>query len=354
MIAAGPASKLPRASRLYWLVQIAGWSAYAVANALLISQGRVPSASTWVENFVGSAVGLIFTHLIRHAIRRGQWLTRPVRFWLPRCLGAVFLSAPLLTLTFYGLAVFDHPTSTPAVSLSFVLVITFNFVCLFSLWVAIYVGVQFTVRWRRAEIERLNALASAQRAELQWLRSKLEPHFLFNALNTISSLVDEDPELARGAIRRLSHVLRATLTVDALALTPFANEWAFTHDYLELEQLRFPSRLRIHASLPEEVMSCRVPSFSLQTLVENAIKHGINRHPGSGFVEITAALNAGMLCLQVRNKGRLAPTSLSSTQVGLGTLRERLNRLCGAGSSVTLTEEPEGCVTATVVVPQSA
>lgn len=352
MIASGTESKSPRASRLYWTVQIVSWSTYAVTNVLLFSQGRVPSVSVWGENFAGSAMGLLFTHLIRRAIRRGQWLTRPVRFWLPRCLGAVLLCAPLLTLTYYGVVALHHPVSASSAALSFALVITFNFVCLFGLWLAIYVGVQFTIRWRKAEIERLNALASAQRAELQWLRSKLEPHFLFNALNTITSLVDEDPELARGAIRRLSNVLRTTLTVDALALAPFGNEWAFTHDYLQLEELRFPSRLRVHASLHEEIMTCLVPTFSLQTLVENAIKHGINRHPGNGFVEITAALKAGTLSIQVRNKGRLAPPSPNSTQVGLSTLRERLNRLCGAGSSVALTEDAEGCVTATLVVPQ--
>lgn len=352
MIASGPESKSPRASRLYWTIQIAGWSMYAVANVLLFAQGRVPSAAAWAENFAGAAAGLIFTHLIRRAIRRGQWLTRPARYWLPRCLAAILLCAPLLTLTYYGVVAFNHPANRGPASLSFALVITFNFICLFGLWLAIYVGVQFTVRWRRTEIERLNALASAQRAELQWLRSKLEPHFLFNALNTISSLVDEDPELARGAIRRLSNVLRTTLTIDALALAPLANEWAFTHDYLQLEELRYPSRLRIHASLPEELMACRVPTFSLQTLVENAIKHGINRHPGQGFVEISAALKAGALYVQVRNKGQLTPPSPHSTQVGLSTLRERLIRHCGAGASVTLAEEPAGCVTATLVVPQ--
>jgi LytS/YehU family sensor histidine kinase len=276
-------------------------------------------------------------------------------FWLPRCVAAVLLCAPVLTLTLLGLSLVVFRAGGPALPpLSAAVGLTLNFIFLFSLWLALYVGFQLTIRWRGSEIERLNALASAQRAELQLLRAKLEPHFLFNALNTISSLVDEDPELTRDAIRRLSNVLRATLTVDALALAPFSTEWAFTRDYLQLEQLRFPHRLRIHTSLPAEIMDCRVPTFSLQTMVENAIKHGINRVPGSGFVEISAELKTGLLCVQVRNGGRLAPPSPESTQIGLGTLRERLLRLCGPGASITLAEEPEGCVTATLVVPQTS
>ncbi len=354
MIVSRIVSKPPRASWVYWTVQGAGWSLYAVANTFLFSSGQMPTAGAFARNFALSAVGLGLTHLLRRAVRRGQWLTRPMSYWLPRCLAAVLSFAALLALTLAGLAMLTYRPGTPVLPLSAMVGVTFNFAFLFSLWVALYVGFQLTIRWRGAELDRLNALATAQRAELQLLRAKLEPHFLFNALNTITSLVDEDPELARDAIRRLSHVLRATLTVDALALAPFATEWALTRDYLQLEELRFPHRLRIQASLPDEIMNCRVPTFSLQTVVENAIKHGINRQPGQGFVEITGTLKGGALCVQVRNKGWLTAPSPDSTQVGLETLRERLSRLCGAGSSATLAEEPEGCVTATLVIPQTS
>lgn len=166
-------------------------------------------------------------------------------------------------------------------------------------------------------------------ARLDALRSRLHPHFLFNALHTVGALVRHDPAEAESAVERLGDMLRYTLRDGESDVVPFAEEWEFTRRYLEFEQLRYGERLRVVADIDPGALLCRAPSFALQTLVENAVHHSIDIRAEGGKIEIRAKTSGENLHVRVRDDGGNG-RSESGTRYGLNALRERLEAVYGA------------------------
>jgi LytS/YehU family sensor histidine kinase len=202
------------------------------------------------------------------------------------------------------------------------------------------------------ERERDNALVQANlRAELasarlQTLRLQLNPHFLFNALNSIASLVPSDPAKADAAIAALSSFLRASLAVTQDEETTLENELRLLDAYLEIESLRF-DWLTVDLDVPDELRSARVPAFVLQLLVENAIRHGLAPRRAPGRVQIAARVASDRLSLSVSDDGVgiRAPSSDSSLGIGLRNIRARLAQLHGSDGSLTLEpSSPHGTI----------
>lgn len=164
------------------------------------------------------------------------------------------------------------------------------------------------------------------------LRAQINPHFLFNALNNLRALVNEDPARAREMLTRLSNTLRHTLQHSARERVPLADELAVVRDYVALEQLHHEERLRVDWQVDPAAMAASVPPMLLQLLVENAIKHGIARTPGGGVVDVRIARDGEKLSLAVGNPGQWKPGSSDSTGLGLAHLRERLARAGGEGA----------------------
>ncbi len=228
-----------------------------------------------------------------------------------------------------------------------------NYLVVFGLWTGGYLGIKFAARSRQSEIDRLRAVAAARQAELSRLRAQYEPHFLFNTLNTISALTAEDPELAREAIRHLSTLLRASLTLDANALVPLSHEWALVGDYLRLEELRFPHLLNIQQDISADAARCRLPAFALQTLVENALKHGSHQTGRPREITLWAGVEANELHLHVTNVGELLRNASAPAGVGLKNLRERLTLLCGPQANCTLEQKSSRLILARLQIPQA-
>lgn len=192
-------------------------------------------------------------------------------------------------------------------------------------------GLQTAARLRREEARTAKAEALRTEAELAALRAQLNPHFLFNTLHSLLALVRHDPDHAEQALEQFGDLLRYALriqqeTVDEVTL---AEEWTFVENYLELERLRLGDRLRLEIDLEPEALRCRVPVFSLQPLVENAVGHAVAPRAAGGTVRIRARVAAGELLVEVADDGPGAdPEELGRGDgLGLAIVRQRLQAL---------------------------
>jgi len=217
-------------------------------------------------------------------------------------------------------------------------------------WTVVYVR----ITERRAQEQREAKMQMALRgAELRALEAQVNPHFLFNCLNSIRGLVVENPARAQDMITRFAALLRYNLNRDRQHTVPFAEEAEIVADYLALESVRFEGRLRVQVTVDPEAKVVHVPPMILQALVENALKHGIARRPNGGDLEIRAAASNGKLTLQVTNSGELGPAQPGDTQLGLKNIRERLHLLYGDRANLSL-QNGDGIVVAKVEIPQTA
>jgi LytS/YehU family sensor histidine kinase len=205
-------------------------------------------------------------------------------------------------------------------------------------WSALYFGFKHYQMLEEQKELLVASEATARTAQLQALQYQLQPHFLFNTLNAISSLVVSDQRaLATEMLSRLGTLLRSTLQSPELYSVPLGEELAVIDEYLEIEQVRFGERLRIHFDIHEETRIAEVPRFLLQPLVENAIRHGIARRPQGGEIDIRAFLQENRLRIEVENDTGGLDGAKGETGHGLGlhNSRARLERLYGNNATLT-------------------
>ncbi len=222
-------------------------------------------------------------------------------------------------------------------------------------WSALYFGIRAS-RDLAVERERgLRAEARAHEARLAALRLQLNPHFLFNALNAVSTLVaDARPAEANRMLARLSDFLRATLDRADETEVPLADELAFARRYLDIEEVRFGERLRIDFDVAPESEEALVPPMILQPLVENAVRHAVLPRATGGAIGIVAACESGWLTLGVHDDGPASgPDEAEARRPGLGlaNTRQRLAELYGEAGQLTLSESPRGGLAVSIRLP---
>lgn len=210
----------------------------------------------------------------------------------------------------------------------------------------------YSRRWRQSELEASRLEARLAQVQLDALRAQVHPHFLFNTLHAISSLVARDPEGARHMLARLGDMLRLTLEREAVQEIPLRDELEYVEVYLDIEQTRFGDRLRVDFDVDPSVLNARVPNLILQPLVENAIRHGIARLEGPGRLGLSVRGDDGVLSFRIENDA--PPGALESPRsggLGLRNARDRLERLYGDGQRLDLQRRKDGGVVATLEVP---
>jgi two-component system LytT family sensor kinase len=202
------------------------------------------------------------------------------------------------------------------------------------------------------EIKSAQLSSDLAQAELQTLRAKLHPHFLFNTLNSIAALIHKDPKAADRMVARLSDLLRGALQRVTSQEVPLAEELRFLEHYLEIERVRFSDRLQIQMDIAPGTLRASIPSLSLQPLVENAIRHGIAHRSELGSIVIRALHEGEMLILEVQDNGPgIKPGVLVNDGVGLSTIRGRLEKLYGAEQRFELSNIADGGFKARIAVP---
>jgi LytS/YehU family sensor histidine kinase len=217
-------------------------------------------------------------------------------------------------------------------------------------WSSIYVGYHYLQGIRKAEAEKWRLQLSMREAELRALRSQLNPHFLFNSLNSLRGLIGEDPVRAREAMGGLAAFLRYTIQLSRTSMTTLEQELEATQHYLELEAVRFESRLRYAVEVDERARDHPIPPMLIQTLVENAIKHGISPLPEGGAVRVEARRRSDSLHVRVTNTGRLEERR-EGLGVGLKNSLERLRLVFGDGVRLELEQTGPDEVRCDVIIP---
>jgi two-component system, LytTR family, sensor kinase len=233
------------------------------------------------------------------------------------------------------------------------LALTYCISNVFKYWaiVLIHLGWQYYQRNRERERQNMALKAELAQARLQALRMQINPHFLFNTLNTISALIHENPNVADRMIVRLSELLRRTLDRSDTQEVPLREEIAFLKDYLEIEQTRFGDRLAVDFRIERDAQDLMVPYLVLQPLVENAIRHGIEPHEEPGRIEVTANRNGDVLELKVVDNGDGMNSSADREGIGLSNTRSRLSHLYGERASFELINRPGGGLEARLHIP---
>lgn len=224
-----------------------------------------------------------------------------------------------------------------------------NISLVYLVWNLIYFLVHFVKNYKKEEIKNLRFEAARSEMEYNTLKSQLNPHFLFNALNSIRALIDENPESARSAVTGLASILRTSLLLGKKKMIPFSEELQLVKDYLALEKIRYEERLKIEYKIQGGCESFQIPPMMVQTLVENAVKHGISKLPKGGEIVIDCHASNKKLHVTIRNTGTVKD-GFSDTAVGLNNIRHRLNLLYGEDAGFELDSDDQNVI-AKLVIP---
>jgi signal transduction histidine kinase len=223
---------------------------------------------------------------------------------------------------------------------------------LMSLWLLLYMVWHYLERNRKDEIDKLSLEKTVKELELNTIKSHINPHFIFNSLNSIRAMVDENPQRARTAITELSNILRSSMQVEKMETVPLQKELDIVKDYLALEQMRFEERLKIEMEIDEDTLEQPVPPMMLQTLVENAIKHGISKKIKGGVVKIISRYTDHHFELIVQNSGTI-DDKLLPEGFGLTSTRDRLKFLFQGKAEFQIKKINGSEVQAKIVMPIS-
>ncbi len=329
------------AKRFYWLAQFIGWTAYCGLLTLSVYTNN-PSHIDSVFFFnimVIIVAGVSVTHLQRYMFLKLGWLSYKLPRLIPRLLLSSFFFSILIGIVDISTDYLSNVNTIKDNPLEFsdVIVNVFSILLLVLFWNAIYFTFHFFQQSRNQEVHNLELTASNRESELKNLRSQLNPHFLFNSLNSIRALITVEPEKAKVSITTLSNLLRQSLVLGRENLVALESELDLAKSYLELEKIRFEERLTIEWEVTIGLEGFEIPPFTLQMLVENAIKHGISNLKDGGVVRIKVDETDSEVIIQVKNSGNLEV--VVDLGVGIDNIKQRLLLQYGEGASFELKEE---------------
>ena len=248
------------------------------------------------------------------------WLEIKLPPLFPRIIISSLICAILIVICTNLISlVTDIGVDEPISSLKILIEILSNCV-LVLFWNALYFTYHFFSKSRKQEINNLSLEASRNEIELKNLRTQLNPHFLFNSLNSIRALIEIDPSKAKTSVTTLSNLLRKSLMFGKLNLVPLSEEIEMVSNYLDLEKVRFEERLTVKWELDDQLNSFMIPPFSVQMLVENAIKHGISSLIEGGEIAIKTIKSDDEISITIENSGTL------KTEIDLGIGIENTRR----------------------------
>jgi hypothetical protein len=328
---------------LFWSLHVLGWSGYAISHylgALLYSK---PTDYIKVI-FVAALAGVVVSAPLRY-ISRALWKLRPALL-IPGAIAAAYVTALIWRVLVNRAYAVYMPEEFYVMHFTDYFGGAISGLYLMSCWVGLYFAARYYESTQQQREASLRASALAQQAQLKMLRYQLNPHFLFNTLNAISTLIlDNRNPVANSAITGLSEFLRYTLDQDPMKKVTVAQEIEALNLYLDIEKMRFGARLIIEFAIDESAQDALMPSLLLQPLIENAIKYAVAPREEGGRIAIAGRVYGGMLHLSIADDGPGMIDSKRLTNglgVGLRNTRERLEVLYGSRANVEVTNSHPG------------
>lgn len=331
-----------KAKWTYWGAQIIGWGLFYGLIAFFKVEKEKTVFEFVLRIFIVISISILTTHFWRYIALKYKFFEKH----FPRILIPIFFSLLLISTIGAGLNMvsdFRNYGFHYMEKWSWELLLSKIFLntLLNGFWMLLYISYFLYEKARNQEMDNLRLVAYQRAIELKNLQSQLNPHFLFNALNSIRALVDFDPKKAREAITSLSIILRKSLESGKEEMVTLEQELALVNSYLALEQIRFEERLRVKLDIDAALLAYKIPPFAIQTLVENAIKHGISKLIEGGDLIITILKTEAELMIIVFNTGEL--NSTVDTGIGVKNVEQRLHFAFGNKASFTL-KQNEGVV----------
>lgn len=339
---------------IYWGCQFFGWGGVALFGMIIDALQALASPLTQESQDHGflpltCLAGLIASHLLHLLIDEAKWLEMPPRRLILRYATALALLTLLLSVL--GVLFFKEPASGEERTDCFTLALMINS-SLMGAWMAIYFLFHFYVSFQKAREEQVLLREAVNRSQLEALQLQLNPHFLFNALNSIRALIPSAAPDAREGVTRLAGVLRSTLCSKPGNTVPFAKELEVVRDYLAIEKLRFGEHLHIEEVMDPMLDQVNIPPLMLLTMVENAIKHGVQLQEESATVRIIGRVERGCVILNVESpSSEGAKNHNSSLGIGLKNIRERLQLIYGNEATAELESTRCCCTRCTLSYP---
>ncbi|MDQ3190791.1 MAG: histidine kinase [Bacteroidota bacterium] len=338
--------------KVYWICQISGWFVFVLLNSFFIQLEQELTSQVITGLIVSLFIGITTSHAYRNFIIWSGWLKYGFLKLIPRFIISSLILSILYYLLYFSITsllivgVLQVPQATT------ILGDILNIAFVYLVWSLIYFLFNFIENYKKEEIKNLKWEASIKEIELNRLKSQLNPHFMFNAMNSIKALVNEDPAKAKNAITQLSNILRNTLQMGKKKFISFDEELNLVKDYLDLEFTRYEERLSVEYKIDPLSSNFKVPPLMIQTLVENGIKHGIARLVKGGKIEIITEVLNDFLFIKIINDGSLADEITEEKGFGIKNTIERLNLLFGDKASFNIKNLNSNKVITEIKIPK--
>lgn len=318
-----------RKKKLYWTFQLGGWFLYGliqVIGANIVATKKELLLIDYAPLILEAVFFLLATHGLRHIIVYRKWLLMSIVAIIPRVILLALLIGVLAFFFRVTLIYYIGSWQASLFSLGNIAGNSFANALLVFIWAVFY----FIYHYFESYNKSLKYEAAIHEIELNNLKSQLNPHFMFNALNSIRAMVDDEPDKSKIAITQLSNILRNSLVTDKKKLTTFDQELTIVKDYLSLESIRYEERLKVNFQIAPESKRFSVPPLMIQTLVENGIKHGISKLKEGGVITIRSSVDNGSLRIQIKNSGHLKNVAvIKGTGFGIKNTLKRLDLIYG-------------------------
>lgn len=335
---------------LYWIFQIAGWGGFTFLQIINNLTDEV-----FIDVLLGNIALFVFGIVISHSFRalfKRKWANKSAALRVLIAFLATIVEGGLLMVLVAGIVDLLPPHGNSMLDFSKEIPVAafFNFSVVFFIWNLIYFAVHFFENYRAAEIKNLELNAAKTEIELMTFKNQLNPHFLFNSLNSVRALIDENPVEAKEAVTKLSKILRHFLSLGKESLIPLEQELELVRNYLATEKIRFEERLQINYNIDPLSLNQPIPPFMIQTLVENAIKHGLNKRMDGGTISVQTEVLEGLMSVSVVNTGKIQQNDNSG--IGINNTQKRLALLYDGKANFSLSES-NGLVIALLKIPVS-
>lgn len=335
-------------NKMYWVLQIFGWSLYALITSVFYLQANDTSNSVYINSIFAGISGLASSHILRSFIRRNthQGKSAFLSNLSTLAISALLWECLLILFHVYVIHLYTLDSISPIATLFYY----GYYFCILLIWMMFYLNIKSSQNRRESELDKLKLSLALKEAQLENLKWQINPHFLFNSLNSIRALISENPDNAKNMITKLAVLMRQTLNAPDKNLANLKEEFTFIENYLALEKIRFEERLDYSITLPASLENHLAPSLLIHTLVENGIKHGIAKLTEGGTIKLEALMKNNTLQIRVISSGTVKQPIQDGT--GLRNSRERLKLAFGEQAKIEMVQYSTNTVLTTVSIDQ--